>query len=472
MKKIAILGLAALMIVAFCVPASALESIFGGYWRTRAFSQRDFTGGDDPVTAGNNTEDDNLTAVDTRARLYYTAVLNDNLKFVNRLEIDAVWGQDRVGGNRIIAGTNADGDIDTDGVGVEVKHSYVDFNVGGFVNGKVGLQPGFLGRGFLFDADFAGVTLSFYGENFSIPFIWMRAYEDGKGSGKDEVDYFAVAPTFGNETFSFTPFGMYAYSNNASNWGRDDKDPEDGSSLYDPKNNKYPKTSEFDSLNMWYAGANIDANMGAASIWLTGIYQGGNADLAGSDPVQSVDFKAWLAAAGLSIDMGGVADLHGQAFYATGDDDNDTDRESFFVPAGQSYYWAEIMGLGVFDNQASRNACADQIGNVMAGNLGTTIKPSDDLSISLDAWYAKLAESINITDTTTGQVSEEDELGIEANVKISYQLVEGLQLDLIGAYLFAGDATTAKYNDTTGRYEKISEDKNPYEIGTQLSLSF
>ncbi len=417
MKKIAILGLAALMVVAFCVPASALESIFGGYWRTRAFSQRDFS--------ADESEADNLTVIDTRARLYYTAVLNDNLKFVNQFEFDAVWGKDGVEGGKIIAGTNADGDIGTDGVGIEVKHSYVDFNMGGFINGKVGLQPGFLGRGFLFDDDFAGITLSFYGENFSLPLIWMRAYEEGKGSGKDEVDFFGVAPTFGNETFSFSPFGFYAYSNNAKNWDN---------------------TSEFDSLNMWYAGADIDANMGPASIWLTGIYQGGDADLA-VNPNESVDFKAWLAAAGLSIDMGGVADLHGQAFYATGDDDNDTDRESFFVPAGQSYEWSEIMGLSVFDNQASKNSCGDQIGNIMAGNVGTTIKPSDDLSISLDAWYAKLAESINITDTTTGQVSEEDELGIEANVKISYQLVEGLHLDLIGAYLFAGDATTAKYNE-------------------------
>jgi len=441
MKKIAILGLAALMIVAFCAPASALESIFGGYWQTRAFSQRDFS--------ADESEADNLTVVDTRARLYYTAVLNDNLKFVNNLEIDAVWGADGTRGGRIIPGTKADGDLDTDGVGIEVKHSYVDFNMGGFINGKVGLQPGFLARGFLFDADFAGVTLSFYGEGFSIPFTWMRAYEEGKLSGRDEVDYFSVAPTFGNETFSFTPFGMYAYSNNAQNW---------------------ESTSEFDALNMWYAGADIDANMGPASVWLTGIYQGGDADLA-IDPSQSVDFKAWLAAAGLSIDMGGVADLHGKAFYATGDDDTtDTDRETFYVPAGQSYYWAEIMGYGVFDNQVSRNACADQIGNIMAGNLGTTIKPSDDLSISLDAWYAKLAESIVITDDN-GNTSEEDELGIEANVKISYQLVEGLQLDLIGAYLFAGDATTAaKQND--GTYRKINEDKNPYEIGTRLSLSF
>lgn len=423
MKKIAILGLAALMIVAFCVPASALESIFGGYWRTRAYSQRDFS--------GNSDESQNVTKVDTRTRLYYTAVLNDNLKFVNKFEFNAVWGD------------NNGGDIGTDGDTFRVKNSYVDFNMGP-MNAKVGLQGITLSRGFLFDDDFAGAVISFNGESFSIPIIWMRPYEN-TDAYEDEVDYVGIAPTFGNEAFNFTPFGFYAYSNNARNWSN---------------------TSEFDALNMWYAGADINANMGAASLWLTGIYQGGEADLA-ADTTQSVDFKAWLAGAGLGIDLGGVADLHGQAFYATGPDEDDAannERSGFFVPKGQSYYWAEIMGYGVFDNQglpAYHDGDGDQIGNIMAANLGTTIKPSDDLKVSLDAWYAKLAEGIDVTDAN-GVTSEEDELGIEANLRITYQLVEGLKLDLIGAYLFAGDATTLKSNN----------DKNPYEIGTQLSLSF
>jgi len=331
MKKIAILGLAALMIVAFCVPASALESIFGGYWRTRAFSQRDFTGDD--------SETQNVTRIDTRTRLYYTAVLNDNLRFVNKFEFNTVWGD------------NNGGDIGTDGDTFRVKHSYVDFDMGP-MNGKVGLQGMTLARGFLFDDDFAGAVISFNGEGFSFPIFWMRPYENTV-SDEDEVDFFGIAPTFGNEAFSFKPFGVYAYSNNAQNWG---------------------PTAAYDKLKMWYAGADINANMGPASIWLTGVYQGGEADLA-SNPNQSVDFKGWLAAAGLGVDMG-FADLHGQAFYATGPDTDDalnSERSDFFDLAGQSYYWAEIMGYGVFDNQVSNNACADKISNIMAANLGTTM---------------------------------------------------------------------------------------------------
>jgi hypothetical protein len=416
--------LLAVLGIAFTMPAFALENVFGGYWRTRGYVQRDFTGNEDETM--------NKTLVDTRSRLFYTAIFNENLKFINAFEFNSVWGNSGQGGG-----------IGTDGNTLVIKHSYADFNAGP-VGGKVGLQPGLLGRGFLFDDDFAGVVLSFNVEGFTLPVIWMRPYEDSE-KNKNEVDYFAVAPTFGNETLSITPFGLYAYSNNANDW---------------------EKTKGFDKLNMYYAGVELGAKMGPASLWGVGIYQGGSADLA-SDTTKSVDFKAWLAGAGANVDFG-FADVHGQAFYATGDDKEDANEsKTFFVPQGQSYYWSEIMGYGIFDNQVSKNACADQIGNIMAANIGTTIKPMDDLSISLDAWYAKLAEGNYVKDGSivpkgTAGATQEDELGIEANVKISYKLVEGLNLDLIGAYLFAGDATTMK----------AAKDKNPYEVGTQLSLSF
>ena len=77
----------------------------------------------------------------------------------------------------------------------------------------------------------------------------------------------------------------------------------------------------------------------------------------------------------------------------------------------------------------------------------------DKLKVTADLWWAKLAE-----ENTFG----EDELGIEADVIITYQLVEGLNLDIVGAYLFAGDALSADGKN----------DKDPYELGTRLSLSF
>jgi hypothetical protein len=188
------------------------------------------------------------------------------------------------------------------------------------------------------------------------------------------------------------------------------------------------------------------------SFWLTGIYQGGDVDPIG--PGDSIDFNAFLAAAGASVGLG-FGDIHGEFFYASGDDGSDADEiEYFFVPTDiESYYWSEIMGYGIFDDQVSNNSPADQISNIMAANVGVTLKPVDKLKVAMDVWYAQLAEEDD---------RGEDYLGTEVDLVITYELVENLNLDLVGAYLFAGEATT----------RDVPDEADPYEVGARLSLSF
>ena len=118
----------------------------------------------------------------------------------------------------------------------------------------------------------------------------------------------------------------------------------------------------------------------------------------------------------------------------------------------QSYYWAEIMGLGIFDNQASTNSPADKISNIMAANIGVGFKFTDKMKLVADLWYAKLVEK---------NAAGDDELGTEIDVVLTYSLMKNLNLDLVAAYLFTGDATY-----------KGTEDEDAYEIGTQLSFRF
>jgi hypothetical protein len=411
MKKLLTGLLAVGLVLALTLPASAFDSEFGGYWRTRAYMQRDFTGSD--------TEGKDLQQVDTRTRLFYTAVFSEDFKFVNAFEFNNTWG-DTVGG-----------DIGTDGTGIfRIKHSYANFNLGP-VNFLIGLQPRVLHRGFVFDDDFAGAAVTFKGSGFSIPFIWMKAYEGGAGKDKNDndVDYYALKPTFSFGNGSVTPTLAYIYSKDASSWSAMSGNKE---------------------VKVWYAGLDADLKFGAGSLWFTGIYEGGDAELvlpAGT----TIDVKAYLLALGGSVNAG-PADIHGQVFYATGDDTATKDYEAFYVPRGQSYYWAEIMGFGIFDNQASTGSPADQISNILAANIGVGFKASDKMTIALDVWHAKLAEK---------NAAGDDTLGTEIDLKLTYSLMKNLNLDVVGAYLFAGDATY-----------KGANDKNPVEIGTRLSFSF
>jgi len=418
MKKVLFLLLATAIVVVLANPASAFDSEFGGYWRTRAYSQSNFSGTD------NGAQD--LTQVDTRGRLFYTAVFSEDLKFVNKFEWNQTWG-DTVGG-----------DIGTDGTGIfRIKNSYANFNLGAW-NLLVGLQPRVLARGLVFDDDFAGAVVTYNGDGFMFPFIWMKAYEGGMGdeANDKDVDYYAVKPSFTMGDMTLTPFALYVTSEDASSWGRSLANEEVG---------------------VYFVGLDLDAKFSGSSFSFSGIYESGSADITpaaqGYLGVDSVDVSAWLVDLKARFSLG-EGDIHGELIYATGDDmDTDDEVEGFTVPAGQSYYWAEIMGWGIIDNQASANACGTAVTNLLAANVGVGFSLGADLTLDADVWYAALAEE---------NAAGNDKLGTEIDLKLTYKLVDNLKIEVVGAYLFADDATTGGGDNA----------EDPIEIGTRLSLAF
>lgn len=392
MKKMLVAALVAVVGLAFTAPAFAIEHEFGGYWRARMFTQKNFSGDD------GRSQD--VSRADTRTRLYYTAVLNDNLKFVNKFEMDAVWGDDTTYGA-----------IGADDIAVEVKNSYVDATLG-MVNAKIGTQGLVLARGFIFDDDYSGINLTLAG-NTSM--VYMKIDENGANMGDDQQAY-VIAHAFKAGNFTITPLALYA-----------DMD---------------------DSDYAYMVGTDVDVNFGAVSVWGSFYYEGGNID------ATDADISAYLLAVGGNVNISDMVGIHGQVFYASGQDPDETkDIESWTEIGGQSYYWSEIMGYGIFDNQSSAGSCDEKISNITAVNLGTTVKLSDKLSVTGDVWYAMLNED---------DAYNQDKLGTELDLKVTYQLIEGLTLDVVGAYLFADDATSLDGNN----------DENPYEFGTRLSLSF
>jgi hypothetical protein len=390
--------------------------------------------------------DGDASLVDTRTRLYYTAKFSDNFMFVNKFEMDAAWGAQ-----------DSYGDIGADGVNVEVKNSYADFTLDP-VNFKVGVQGGILGRSFLFDEDFAGVVVTYEGEAVSIPIYWMRAYEGGNDDMTQDADYFAIDPTFTlADMLDVNPYFMYIHSDNGSDFF---SDAEVGERLFpeDPAVAAF-FNSVIDDVDLYYVGLDLDAKLDFGTLWFTGIYQGGE--------LEDLDVSAYLAAVGGTFDLG-PANIHAEGFYASGDagrdPDDDSDLNTYFVPEGQSYYWAEIMGLGEFDARTangftqSAGSPGDAIGNIWAVNLGGTVMPTEKLSCTLDLWYAQLVEE---------NAFDEDELGFEVDLKLNYKLMENLDLMVVGAYLFADDATI----NPTATGEDTNED-DPWEVGTALTLKF
>jgi hypothetical protein len=443
MKKMSMVSLVAAVL--FCLtsvlPAFAADVEYGGMWRTRAFTIDGFSGDSE-----NDSRD--YSAVDSRARIWFNFEINKETNWFNQVEINYIWGDEDNGGG-----------IGTDGTDyLRWKHSYLNLNheiVDGVdTSFRVGLQPYALARGFLFDDDFAGLVATYTTPDGSMkfPLVWMKVFEGGTLSGSEEneeaqnileeydVDFVGLAPElkFMDDALAVKPFGFYLTSAQA----------EGAEAL----------TGNAD-VDVWFAGLEVAYKTDETNIWALGVYEFGEAEIVTTN--EELDVAAYLVAVGAEQRFGDLG-IHGTAFYATGDDDSlDEDETTFFIPYGQSYAWSEIMGEGIFDAYgASNGACGTAISNIAAVGGGLSYQLSDKWKVRGDVWYAQLAEAPEDLD--------DDYLGTEVDLRVDYQVNDDVTLTAIGAYLFAGDATTWNYADGL----EAEDATDPWEVGLQLTFRF
>ena len=422
MKRCFFTGLAMIAAVTMLAGSAwAYDQEFSGEWRTRAYINDDWDGDDD-------SDGMDYNAVDTRARLFYTLKLHEDLKLNAAVEVgDLTWGEHYDEANGDYA------DVGTDDDSFEIKHLYADFNWGP-TNWKLGAQELVVARGFILWDDFYSANVTLKTGNVSTSFIWAKLREGWDDDSDLDFDFYGVYPTLTLGQTTVVPGLMWAHSGDLDS-----------------------STVDNDDHDSFYLSVDVDHSFSdSTSIWFTGIYKGGSETKAGAD----IDFSAYLFAFGGTTKIDKF-EIHGQAFYASGDDDATDDEDNTFTVGngdgycGQSYYWAEILGYGWMDaNYTPTGAPADQIGNVWAINIGTTINFTDKTSLILDLWKAELAE-----DNAYG----ETDLGIEFDARLSTQIVpDYLYVDVIFAYLFAGDAVSADGEN----------DENPLEAGVYFGIYF
>jgi hypothetical protein len=445
MKKFAILALAALMVVALTIPASALENEFGGAFNTRFQSRNNYDGFDRSTTyPGADDHDQN---VQQRTRLYYTAKINDNLKLVNKFEMDATWGSatgSRAGG----AATNRGyGQVGADGANIEIKNTYADFNTGP-VNWTVGTQGYNLFRGYYIADDASGVIARWKVlDNFVLAGSWLKVYEGGTGQNNADVDSYTLTGAFWfSENISIKPSINWAHSS--------DLGPGVGAASSSAALAAAGAAGVLEDADTFNYGFDFDMAYDNWGLWVTAIMQDGTVNSSLGD----LDNKGYLVGVGGNV-MLGMFDLYAEAAYSSGDDDPlDSDNDTFSAPYG-SHVWSELLADGTLWNggvagRPDNGDTYDQMGNVWYAGVGCKVSPMDKLTINPSVWYVSLAE-----DNQTGEKA----IGTEGNLVISYQLVEGLNVDLIGAYLWADDA----FSDIAAENED-----DAYEYGMQISLSF
>ncbi len=163
MKKHLLIFAVALLAIAIATPSfAAVEFKYGGQFRARFIAEdnvRDGTDTDgfyDNFTGTGYNSDDNRRFIDQRVRLYFTFLASKNLKVVTRFEMgDIVWGR-----TASSVGRGQGGGVGADGVNVELKSAYVEFNIPGTPStAVVGIQPLVLLDSWMLDEEFSAAVL-------------------------------------------------------------------------------------------------------------------------------------------------------------------------------------------------------------------------------------------------------------------------------------------------------------------------
>jgi len=319
MKRILTLALVACFVLSAGL-VSAKEMKFTGQFE-HALEWTDNVGLQNSDKSGDSEDDFNALQ---RVRMYFQYVDSEVLRAVVGFEIDTVWGAP--GNYGTVAGgpkkPSGGGALGTDGVTVEVKHAYTDFNVGG-VSFRVGLQglawPSAVAGSPIYDNDVAGIVSSYkFNDNFALTAGWARLYDrldyaDGTTNGlNDEIDAFTLIAPITMDGWSLSPYVIYAKH------GKDAAAKNGNAALSSLRSAN--ATGLTDDLDIWWAGGAFSLTMFDPFVFGADLIYGS----VDGDKANQNDMAGWFFAAIATYKMDMVTPS--LAFmYGTGEDDDPTD---------------------------------------------------------------------------------------------------------------------------------------------------
>jgi hypothetical protein len=469
-KVLAIAAVAALT-AATAVPAMALENEFHGMFSVRGYDSNYLSG-----TAGALKIGSDSTAtknwIEQRARLFYSAKANDNLKLVTGFELDDYWGD-----TSYATGRNHGGALGADSVSLETKWVYLDFNdpfIGAnFKAGLQGLNDDYKGLIVGAGADAAGIQVSKAVGPFTGTFGWFRL-DDRNTATANQTATGDVAGAVTRDLLMAS--GKVAVT----------KDIKVGGSYYYLSNNGVgaqtataagavnqvgagTASGELASgnYNVHILGVNAAANFGPVSLDAFGIYEFGRVvTTLASGAVADAHVNAFAGNLGAKI-KAGPGSVKLAALYVSGNSSTDFGGNGFvcvnnttssvYTENGSSAIgnlWLLVRNPKETTNEQS--IIADS-GNLNQGIIGG--------SVGYDMAINKLFANANVGVAATAKKANNTNsfIGTELNAEIGYKLYDNMSALVRGAYVVLGDHYNNKGIGGT-------DPANPYE--TQLVLSY
>jgi len=369
--------------------------------------------------------------VDSRARIGYTAKVNNDIQFVSMFELDyEFWGN-----SSYTTGRNSGGALGADSVNIETKNLYLDANIDPKNNVKLGMQgvaDPF--KGIFVDADMAGGLLTHTCDNVT-GHLGLFRWDDTSNTTTDAL---------GQKTRDFLLLdAVYSLS----------KTTRVGGAYYYVKD-RSDLTTKNDSIHL----LGINAETAAGPLSLSGFVVGQFGEVTAAQK----DLTAFAANIGGSLPLG-KGTLRSEFLYASGDSGSNPTKSKAFqsVPFESGYYANEMVLLGRDKNALTiDNAIVYDANNKDHGviflSAGYDLPLSQKLSCSTNVGFAWNAKK-KATETSKY-------LGTEVNAEAGYKVNDAVTLSARAGYVFLGD-----YYDN---YAANGTPDNPYDIKLIAKISF
>jgi hypothetical protein len=478
------LASAILVLIAMAAPAVAVEFEFHGDMNNRFLiytNRQDWLNNEQQGII----EDKTIEAYygELKYRFWFEAADDDGkVKGVYAVEI---------GGIRFGEGT--DGDFSGDGVDVETRWAYFDFQtpwVEPKMRWRMGLTPWNI-NSFYWQETATGLTLyGDLGERFDYQAAWIRPLDKlATNEDADELDdldilygRLNVDPT---EKLKVGLFGLYFHSK--ENVG----DPADEDDVTGPRQWLVKAFDDRASFDMYTLG--LDGSWSPGNFFLNWdlVYQGGeindiiwdpnaknlDGDFTSEDTFtdrtatgNDFDLSAWFVHADAGYKFGDHK-LTYTFWYASGDDDpNDDDFEGYLaVDLDRDDNISIFEGLYTDDSTyfTERPYMLDK-GFIM-NKIGWDYQVNEKTTVGAAGMYMMTAEDIEYTDIAGANSYSNDEIGFELNGYLKYMLFTNVEFKINAGYLWAGDALDAF---ETGDDRDGNSDENIFGSSFRIRYKF
>jgi len=452
-----------------------------------------------------------LNRFDQRLRMFIDFISSENLKVVTKLEANTVWGAYGNPGARNIVGG---GNVGADNNNLGIKNAYLDFKIPNTpITSKVGVQGIALIDSWVIDSDFSAALFQADLKPFTIVLGYVSGQNFDTQHETENVDDLVAVVSYKEGPFSASLVGLWQDAHNTPTSvfptiGALFDDPVQANVLASPYAYNDPWFSRLPAPlngiqaqknNLFDLGIQLGYKLDYLSAYVNFVKNFGSVDLgygtagtdgSGNDNVGyfKANYTGWMIDAGMNyfcgpwtLNMGGFytsgqkvdmanVNPNGSSFglYPVPGRDN---IDQFTYPLSTSKYFSEIMGGGILDNIAPNGGYwrgYPNPTNLWTLTAGAAWQALPQTKLSLSYWYFATSQKVpSRYDANTGVWTMSNNLGSEVDFYITQNIVDKLNLDLVAAYMFTGNA----YRTQTSNYN-YEGPNNAYELGARLQWAW